>query len=95
MEEYDMKTGDAVWQAFTSSGPDTTNICDAVDELARCTSLVANAITPIGSNACPGHDETGGAVGSLTEAFMGVTAGLCKIANAITDLAEAVRETKR
>ncbi len=36
----------------------------------------------------------GGTVGSLTEAVMGVTAGLVAIATAIHDLADAVRENK-
>lgn len=47
-------------------------------------------ITPVGIGI--GHDETGGAVGSLTEAVIGVTAGLCRIADAIESLASAVRE---
>ena len=49
---------------------------------------VARAITADGA---PGHDETGGTICSLTEAVMGVTAGLCSIASAINNLAEAVR----
>ena len=48
---------------------------------------IAEAITPPDEVA---EDETGGNVGSLTEAVMGVTAGLCQIANAIERLAEAV-----
>ena len=51
---------------------------------------VADAITPLRS--LPGKDSTGGYVSSLTEAVMGMTAGLTEIANAIADLAEAVRE---
>jgi hypothetical protein len=48
---------------------------------------VAEAITPA---AAAGRDETGGNVASLTEATMGVTAGLCKIAEAIDGLAAAI-----
>ena len=51
---------------------------------------LAWAITPL--NALAGKDAAGGRVESLTEAVMGVTAGLVQIANAITDLADAVRE---
>ena len=51
---------------------------------------VANAITDCG--AAPGHDENGGTVGCLTEAMMGVTSGLIRIAEAISDLARAIRE---
>ena len=51
---------------------------------------VARAITPL--SALAGTDAAGGRVESLTEAVMGVTAGLVQIAEAITDLADAVRE---
>lgn len=51
---------------------------------------LTDAITPI--SALPGNDAAGGTVNSLTEAVMGVTAGLVRIADAISDLAEAVRE---
>lgn len=52
--------------------------------------LIANAITPTG--VLGGRDATDGIVSSLTEAVMGVTAGLCKIAESIENLAEAIRE---
>ena len=51
---------------------------------------LAQAITPIDTLA--GTDAAGGEVGSLTEAVMGVTAGLVMIAHAIDALAEAVRD---
>jgi len=57
-------------------------IADAIQKLA----------TAIKPNAAPGHDEMGGTVDSLTEAVMGVTAGLNAIAEAIDGLAEAYRE---
>lgn len=53
---------------------------------------IAGAITPLG--AMPGRDESGGHIASLTEAVMGVTAGLYAIANALWDVAEAIREGK-
>lgn len=40
-----------------------------------------------------GYDEAGGTVTSLTEAAMGITAGLCKIAEAIDRLASAVEDS--
>ena len=46
---------------------------------------LANAITP---TAVDGTDATGGTVGSLTEAVMGMTAALVKIAEAVEYLAE-------
>lgn len=58
-------------------------VADGLTKLAR-------AITPL--SALAGTDAAGGRVESLTEAIMGVTAGLVQIADAIGDLAEAVRE---
>jgi hypothetical protein len=51
---------------------------------------LAGVITPL--NAIMGHDANGWAVGSLTEAVMGVTGGLVRIANALESIAEAIRE---
>ncbi len=48
----------------------------------------AKAVYP--THTAPGEDASGGAVGSLTEAVMGVTAGLFKIANALDDIAGAL-----
>lgn len=51
---------------------------------------IAETIYP----SCAGaNDASGGHVRSLTEAVMGITAGLCNIADAINNLADAVRET--
>lgn len=50
---------------------------------------VASAITPPDSAA---EDATGGACGSLTEAVMGMTAALVKIADAMESIAEAIKE---
>lgn len=67
-----------------------------IDQIAESISTGLKRIAhAISADAAPGHDETGGTVSSLTEAVMGVTAGLCRVAEAIGDLAEAVRETGR
>jgi hypothetical protein len=67
------------------------DVVKAIESLAYTTERIAEAITPV---AMPGHDATDGTVASLTEAVMGATAGLVQIAEAIHDLAEAVRESK-
>ena len=71
------------------SNGEVANLVDTTDDIARALSRLANAIKP--SSTSPGHDEAGGTVDSLTEAVMGVTTGLCKIAASISDLADAVR----
>jgi hypothetical protein len=63
---------------------------EQIDQLSRAVTEIGLAVTPRGNG---GHDASGGFVLSLTEAVMGVTAGLCKIADAITELGEAVRES--
>lgn len=55
-------------------------VYDGLDKVAR-------AIT---ADASPGNDAAGGSISSLTEAVMGMTAGLYRIAEAIETLAEAV-----
>lgn len=72
---------------------------DQSQELAEQLQGIASSIAGIGHAIVPegpiaGHDAAGGLVISLTEAVMGVTAGLMKIAAAISDLADAVREHK-
>ncbi len=52
---------------------------------------IASAIT---EPVMPGHDETGGTVACLTEAVMGITAGLVQVADALNNIAEAIREGK-
>ena len=66
------------------------NVVDVLDRMASCVGAVANAITP--SDASAGNDATGGRVRSLTEAVMGLTAGMVRISQAIHGLADAVRE---
>ena len=67
------------------------SLATVISELGKASARIASAIT---ADASPGNDSTGGSVGSLTEAVMGVTAGLCRIADAIESLAESVRESK-
>ena len=54
------------------------------DRIASMLGLLADAITP--QDALSGSDASGGTVTSLTEAVMGVSAGLVLIANAIAGL---------
>jgi DNA-binding PucR family transcriptional regulator len=69
----------------------TEEIADAInDAFARNTGKIAKAITP--QDAMAGHDATGGTITSLTEAVVGITGGLVRIASAIQSLAEAVNQ---
>lgn len=61
------------------------HLSDAIHEGMR---KIANSITPLGVGG--GRDAAGGNVESLTEACMGITSGLCRIAEAINNLADAV-----
>jgi len=58
---------------------------DDAAELIRALNKLGYAITP---DAFPGHDEAGGTVASLTEAVMGITAGLFAVAEAIREHGE-------
>jgi hypothetical protein len=58
-----------------------------VDELSSAILTGLRSIDhAISADAGPGTDATGGSVNSLTEAAMGITAGLVKVADAINDL---------
>ena len=59
----------------------------ATEELAHLGDAIFRATT--------GEDAYGGSVGSLTEAVMGVTGGLCRIADAIEALAESLDNSSR
>ena len=59
-------------------------------KLRRAASKIANAITPMAAMA--GQDAQGGHVESLTEAVMGLTAAMSKVADSIQNVAEAIRE---
>jgi hypothetical protein len=87
------KSSDAIYDCFSRGhieDSDTDNVVDAINSLAGSAKRIAVAID---GDSAPGTDACGGHVGCATEALMGVTAGLVKIANAIHDLAEAVRES--
>lgn len=82
---------ESITSCFTdcfSNGND--NVIDAMDNVACYVEAVANALSPIGAIA--GDDATGGRVNSVTEALMGCTAGLCRIASAIELLATVVQD---
>ena len=61
----------------------------ALEGIADAIYSLRKSITPI---AMPGTDAVGGSVDSLTEAVMGITGGLCKVADAIDRLASAVED---
>lgn len=48
-------------------------IAEGLNNIANALWGIADAITPRGAGHAPGTDAVGGAVGSLTEAMMGVT----------------------
>lgn len=91
-----LTTAEAIVQTLESDcvtgidSPETPNVVDAIGSLCLAVRKVATSIIP--PTAVPGHDAAGGCVDSLTEAVMGMTAGLCRIAESISDLASAVRE---
>lgn len=62
-------------------------ICSVVSAGMR---QVADSIYP--SGVFPGSDPGGGHVASLTEAVMGNTAGLFAIAEALDNVAQAIRD---
>jgi len=91
----DALTADALDRCLVSpnvcdSNGEHANVVDVLDRLASHVVSVARAITP--SEAVAGQDATGGHVASLTEAVMGLTAGMVQIASAIESLADAVRQ---
>jgi hypothetical protein len=73
----------------------SNDVKDAVDAIVRALGELDTAITPRGRGdtiISGGHDASGGFVTSLTEAVMGVTAGLCRIADAIENHTAAMAE---
>lgn len=78
---------------MTTKKKDSAITDDQIDDVVRALGYLDRAITPRGSDSVlisGGNDATGGYVTSLTEAVMGITAGLCKIADAIDGLSAAV-----
>jgi hypothetical protein len=65
---------------------------DLTRELVYAVRRLGDAITP---NVVGCQDAAGGHVESLTEAVMGVTAGLVRIADALEELADAVRSARQ
>lgn len=51
-------------------------IAEGLNNIANALWGIADAITPRYAHHAPGTDATGGQVGSLTEAMMGITAAL-------------------
>lgn len=74
----------------SDSNLEAANVVDAIDKLAAAASNIAYGLCD--PNAAPGRDANDGTVGCVTEAIMGITGGLFRIAHAIEDLAEAIRE---
>lgn len=81
---------DAIRDAFVNGGVNfDMNLVEAIDNLVDSNKRIADAITP---NIAGNTDATGGHVSSLTEAVMGVAAGLVEIAEAIRLLAQLKAE---
>ena len=88
-----MNSADAIVRTLESPNVsdcngENANVVDVLNYLANSAGRIAKSITPLGDAA--GRDATGGTVGSLTEAVMGITAGLVQVASAIESLADAV-----
>jgi hypothetical protein len=64
---------------------------DKLDDLNQSLRAIAHAVTP---PALPGRDAAEGVVTSLTEAAMGFTAGLFRIAQSLDNVADAIRESR-
>jgi hypothetical protein len=90
MSEMDRTdTSTAIHDSFMSrnvkdSNLEKANLVDTTDRIASMIDSLASAITP--QDTLGGQDATGGTVLSLTEAVMGVSAGLVQIADAIASL---------
>ena len=89
-----MTTSEALRSVLSSenvadSNLEPANVVDVIDNLTYAVRGVGHAITACAS---PGNDESGGVITSLTEAVMGITSGLFKVAESISELASVVRE---
>lgn len=85
-----MSTADAIRQTLISPNVADRNIepANVVDVLNELGYKVAKVATAISADVAPGHDAGGGHVSCLTEAVMGMTAGLFAIAEAINNHAQ-------
>jgi hypothetical protein len=63
---------------------------DELEAVCGAIRSIGKAITP--NNAGQGTDAAGGHVESLTEAIMGITSGLFKVADGLESIASAIRE---
>jgi hypothetical protein len=72
------------------SNLEPANLVDVMDRAAYSMKRIADAIMP--HDTLPHQTPDGGNVDSLTEAVIYAAQGLGKIADAISDLAEAVRD---
>lgn len=70
---------------------DPVSVQQMIGDLSRSVYRVAESITP---NVAGNRDKTDNYVSSLTEAIIGMTAGLCKIADSINNLADVVADLK-
>ena len=87
-DEYSCgSVSDAIRHCLRGLNNDDITLADAVENLSDSQKKIAHAIT---AGCAEGTDATGGVVLSLTEAVMGVTAGLCRIADSIQSLADAI-----
>lgn len=68
------------------------NLPELIEVIEAFGKRLTNAIRPMG--VAPGHDATGGTVDSLTEAVMGITGGLVRIADAMNNVADAIRDSR-
>lgn len=73
------------------SNGEPANLVDMVQAVSMRLGAVARAIT---AEASPGPDAIGGTVMSLTEAVMGMTAGLVAVASSISELASAAENQR-
>jgi len=89
-----MNTADAIIRTLESDiidnpdGEPRANVVEVLAYIAASAENVAKAITP---NAAPGTGANNGHISSLTEAVMDASHSLNNIANAIDNLADAVR----
>lgn len=68
------------------------NVVDVIHQLARSTYLIANAISLNGGQCDPAKDDFGGCVSSVAEGLLSISHGASAIAEAIDNLAEAIRQ---
>ena len=86
MKNQQEDIADVIEEAATYHYEAAHDIAEALREGLRTLAL---AITPKGF---PGTDANGGTVDSLTEACMGITGGLCSVAESIERLAGSVED---